>query len=58
MSTNTYQIAFEHATSEITEINTQLEKLTQRKDLIEKLQELLKQVVPQSGLAEPHESGQ
>jgi hypothetical protein len=58
MSTNTYQIAFEHATSEITEINAQLEKLTQRKDLIEKLQELLKQVVPQSNLTESHESGQ
>ncbi len=55
MPTNGYQSALEHATHEISEINTriteihlQLEKLAHRKDLIEKLVEMLKQVDPQS----------
>jgi hypothetical protein len=55
MPTNGYQTALEHATHEISEINAeitaihlQLEKLADRKDLIEKLVEMLKQVATPS----------
>ena len=55
MPTNGYQTALEHATHEISEINAeitaihlQLEKLADRKDLIEKLVEILKQVTTPS----------
>lgn len=48
MSINGYQIAIVEATNEIAEINAQLEKLTQRKDLIEKLLGVLKDVATQS----------
>jgi hypothetical protein len=55
MPTNGYQTALEHATHEISEINAQviaihlqLEKLAQRKNLVEKLVEMLKQVDPPS----------
>ncbi len=49
MSTNCYQIAFEHATKEITEINAEMQRLTRRKELLEKLLEPLKLLVPESG---------
>jgi Protein of unknown function (DUF2934) len=49
MTSNGYQIALEHAKNEIAEINAQLEKLAQRKHLIEKLVEMLVHVDPQSG---------
>jgi hypothetical protein len=49
MSTNCYQIACEHATNEIAEINAQIQRLTRRKELLEKLLEPLKLLVPESG---------
>lgn len=48
MSINGYQIAIVEATNEIAEINAELEKLTQRKNLIEKLLGVLKDVATQS----------
>lgn len=48
MPTNGYQVAFEHAVNEIGEINALLDKLTRRKDLLEKLVDLLKYVEPQT----------
>ena len=48
-ATKEYQIALEHATNEIVEINALLEELAHRKDVIEKLVELLKLLVPPSG---------
>jgi hypothetical protein len=44
MSTNVYQVARHHATTEISEINAQIEQLTQRKGLIEKLLGLFEQL--------------
>jgi hypothetical protein len=46
MNTHPYQIAQEHATNEVGEITAQIEMLTQRKVRIEKLVELLKDLVP------------
>jgi hypothetical protein len=52
MSTNNYyEIAYEHASSEIAEINEQIQRLTRRKELLEKLLEPLKLLVPESGVA-------
>jgi hypothetical protein len=51
MSTDCYQIACEHATREISEINAQIESLTRRKELLENLLEPLKLLVPESGAA-------
>lgn len=44
MPTNGYQVALEHATHEINEINALIEKLARRRSLVEKLVELLKDV--------------
>lgn len=52
MSTNCYQIAFEHAAKEIAEINAEMQRLTRRKELLEKLLEPLKLLVPESGSVE------
>ncbi len=49
MSTNCYQIAWEHATNEIAEINAQIQRLARRKELLEKLLEPLKLLLPESG---------
>ncbi len=51
MSTNCYEIAFEHATNEIAEIEAQIERLTSRKELLEKLLEPLKLLVRESDSA-------
>jgi hypothetical protein len=48
MSANCYQTAYEHATNEIAEINAQIQRLTHRKQLLEKLLEPLKLLVPES----------
>ena len=48
MSPNGYQLALEQATNEEIEINTQIEKLNRRKQSIEKLLELLDNLMPQS----------
>ncbi|MGB8029942.1 MAG: DUF2934 domain-containing protein [Terracidiphilus sp.] len=52
MSTNYYQIARDHATNEIAEIYAQIQRLTRRKELLEKLLEPLKLLVPESGPVE------
>ncbi len=52
MSTNVYELACLHATSEISEIDAQIEKLTQRKELIGKLLDLFEQLAPQSASTE------
>ena len=49
MSTDCYQMAYEHATHEIAEINAQIERLTRRKELLEKLLQPLELLVPESG---------
>ena len=51
MSADCYQIAFEQATREITEINAQLEKLTRRKALLGNLIAPLERLV--SGAEDP-----
>jgi len=51
MNTHPYQIAQEHATNEVNEIDAQIEMLMQRKVRIGKLVELLKELVPQAGEA-------
>jgi hypothetical protein len=48
MPTNGYEIALEHATIEIDVINAQIEKLTHRKGLIDKLIDCLRELVPES----------
>lgn len=58
MSTNCYQIAYEHATNEVAEINAQIESLIRRKELLEKLLEPLELLVPEFGsIAIPVEAG-
>jgi hypothetical protein len=49
MSTHCYQIAYEHAINEITEVNAQIESLTHRKGMLEKLLEPLNLLVSESG---------
>jgi hypothetical protein len=46
MHENAYEIARQHAASEIAEINAQIEKLTHRKKLINQLLELYTQLSP------------
>jgi hypothetical protein len=48
MSANAYEVARQHATIEINEINAQIETLTQRKGLVEKLLALFEQLDTQS----------
>ncbi len=48
MPIDAYEIARQHATHEITEINAQIEKLTHRKGLIDKLLELFESLDPHS----------
>src|SRR6202044_1912275 len=52
MSANYYQVAYEHATHEIAEIGPQIERLARRKQLLEKLLEPLKLLVPESDAIE------
>jgi|GEM_PF-6192148 hypothetical protein len=52
MSTNAYELARQHANNEINEINEQIEKLTQRKGLIEKLLGVFEELDPQSSSAD------
>lgn len=54
MRTNCYQIAFEQATSEIAAIDAEIRKLTRRKELLEKLLEPLKLLVPEFGSFATH----
>lgn len=54
MSTNCYQIAFEHATNELAEINAHIERLTHRKELLEKLLEPLRLLIPDPGSVAIH----
>jgi hypothetical protein len=49
MPTDCYETACEHATNEIDEISAQIERLTRRKELLEKLLEPLKLLVRESG---------
>lgn len=64
MSTNCYQIAFEHAINDLAEINREIRILARRKELLEKLLESLKLLVPAPGsVASPamvvdHSSGE
>jgi hypothetical protein len=51
MSADCYRIASEHAINEIAEINAQIERLNGRKELLEKLLESLKLLVPETGSA-------
>ncbi|MGB7265914.1 MAG: DUF2934 domain-containing protein [Terracidiphilus sp.] len=48
MSNDCYEIACEHATNEIAEINAQIERLIRRKELLENLLVPLKLLVPES----------
>jgi Protein of unknown function (DUF2934) len=50
MSANGYQVAFDRAVNEIGEIKAHLEKLTRRKELLEKLVDLLKDVEAQENV--------
>jgi len=52
MSSYGYQIAHQQAVSEIAEINAQLEMLSHRKEMLEKLLGLLQQLAPESNLAD------
>lgn len=54
MTTNCYQIAFEQATREIAAIDAEIRKLTRRKELLEKLLEPLKLLVPEFGSFATH----
>lgn len=49
MTTNGFQLAIEHATAEINEIDIQLQKLTRRKFQTEKILDCLKELVAESG---------
>lgn len=49
MSTNCYRIAFDHAANEMTEIDAQIERLTRRKQLLEKLLEPLQILLREPG---------
>jgi hypothetical protein len=51
MSTNCYQIAYENATNEMTEIDAQIESLTRRKQRLEALLEPLKHLLSESDSA-------
>ena len=53
-SNHFYETAYEHATSEIAEIDAQIERLTRRKELLEKLLEPLKLLVPELAIAAVH----
>jgi hypothetical protein len=53
MSTDCYQIAYEQATSEIAEIDAQIQRLTRRKKMLEKLLEPLESLVDESA---PHDA--
>jgi hypothetical protein len=48
MSTNPYKIAYERATSEIAEIDAQIERLTRRKELLQKLLDPLEPLLSES----------
>lgn len=48
MSTNCYQIAYEHAMNEIAEIDAQIQRLMRRKELLGKLLEPLELLVPEA----------
>jgi hypothetical protein len=52
MPANGYQVAFDRAVNEIGEINAHLEKLTRRKELLEKLVDLLKDVKVQEDVTD------
>jgi hypothetical protein len=51
MSTDPYKIAYERATSEIAGINAQIERLTRRKELLQKLLEPLQPLLEESASA-------
>ena len=49
MSVDHYEIAWQHATNEIAEVDAQIQRLTSRKELLENLLEPLKLLVCESG---------
>lgn len=53
MPTNGYQVAFEQAVNEIGAINVNMEKLTLRKAMLERLVDLLKEIGAQQDAAGP-----